>query len=242
MMAEISVITSVFNSEKYIEESIDSILNQTFTDFEIIIINDGSTDNTSEIIQKYTDPRIKFINYKDNQGVLIRSKEAISLANGKYIAIQDADDISMPLRLEKQLNFLNENNTIFCVGSWAEKIDLLGSFIGIWNFPPLSHRDIVFMLISLSKCPIINPSSFFRRDGYFDVGGYSPDNSIRFAHDIDFWTRSIIQGKKLANLSDILIKYRVNPEGMSRSKKHEQLADHIRVISNFKQGIKNVKF
>jgi glycosyltransferase involved in cell wall biosynthesis len=109
-MARISVITPAYNCERLVKESILSILGQSFSDFEFIIINDGSTDGTSEVIKSFTDPRIRFVDYQENRGVLARSKEAIDLAVTDYIAIHDADDVSMSNRLELQFNYLEENN------------------------------------------------------------------------------------------------------------------------------------
>jgi glycosyltransferase involved in cell wall biosynthesis len=241
-MPKISVITPVYNCEAFIEESISSILGQSFSDFEFIIINDGSTDRTSDLIKSFDDSRIRFVDYQENKGVLARSKEAVDLAVTEYIAIHDADDVSMSNRLELQFNYLEENPDIFCVGGRAKKIDLFGKLIGDWNFPPVSHKEMVRMLMSQSKCPIINPSSMYRLSGYKELGGYSPDNSIKYTHDLDFWCRAILDGKRLANLQDYLIKYRVNPCGMTRKNKVMQLADHITVMSTLKKRMKNVKF
>lgn len=241
-MARISVITPAYNCERFVKESILSILGQSFSDFEFIIINDGSTDGTSEIIKSFTDSRIRFVDYQENRGVLARSKEAIDLAVTKYIAIHDADDVSMSNRLELQFNYLEENPDIFCVGGRAKKIDLSGNFIGDWDFPPVSHKEIVRMLVSQAKCPIINPSSMYRLSGYREIGGYSPDNKIKYAHDFDFWCRAILNGARFANLQDYLIKYRVNPFGMTRRNKTMQLADHNTVVSGLKKRMKDVKF
>lgn len=241
-MPKVSVITPVYNCESFIEESVRSILSQSFSDFEFIIINDGSTDNTAEIISSIKDSRIRFVDHKDNKGVMLRSKEAIEIARGEYIAIHDGDDVSMSNRLESQVGFLDFNKEVFCVGGRAKKIGVDGSFIGDWDFPPLSHRDIVTMLIIYSKCPIINPTAMYRTSDYVSLGGYSPTGAIKFAHDLDFWCRAVLSGKIFANLQDYLIKYRVNPIGMSRGSKFPQLADHNKIMSEFKKRIKDVKF
>jgi len=241
-MSKVSVITSVYNCESFIKESINSILSQSLEDFEFIIINDGSTDKTSEIISSFKDKRIIFIDHCKNKGVMLCSREAIELSTSKYIAIHDADDISMPNRLEIQYNFLELNSDIFCVGGRAKKIEVNGSFIGNWDFPPLSHRDIVTMLIIYSKCPIINPTAMYRRSDYDEIGGYSPDGSVKFTHDLDFWCRAIFCNKKFANLEEYLINYRINPLSMSRKNKFAQLADHNKIMIEFKKRIKDVKF
>ena len=112
-MPTISVITTVYNCEEYIKLSIESILRQTFTDYEFIIINDGSTDKTSDIIKTYKDKRIKFIDEKENKGITYRSNQAIESSSGEYIAIHDGDDISFSNRLEKQIEILKRKKSCF---------------------------------------------------------------------------------------------------------------------------------
>ena len=120
-MPEITILMPVRNGEKYIKESIDSILKQTFTDFELLIMDDGSTDRTVERIERYTDERIRLIRRKHN---FIRNlNEGLELALGAYIARMDADDISMPERFVKQIAFMNSHPDIDCLGTWAIEID-----------------------------------------------------------------------------------------------------------------------
>lgn len=240
-MPKISVIMAAYNCEDFIEESIRSILDQSFSDFELIIINDGSVDNTHKIITDIIDPRIKYINNTINSGVLAVSKEAISLASSKYIAIQDADDVSFPDRLRLQLEFLEGNSNIFCVGGYAKKIGMSGEFIGDWNFPPIKHADIVSMLALQRKCPIINPSSMFCLKEYRELGGYSPDNQFLHAHDFDFWCRAILAGKQFSNLPEYLIKYRVNTKGITRGRKFKQLVDYTKIMNSFLKRIHDGK-
>jgi glycosyltransferase involved in cell wall biosynthesis len=239
-MPRISVITTAYNSERFIENSLLSILNQSLNknDYEVIVINDGSTDNTSKIIKSIKDDRIKFFDYQENEGVTKRSIDAILKSTGEYIAIHDADDVSMPNRLKTQIEYMESNTNIFCVGSHAKKINFDGSVIGDWDFPPAKNEDIVKMLLYLHRCPMINPSTFFRARDYFDLGGYNKDR--RGAHDLDFWCRAILKGKVLANIPEILIKYRVLESSMTRKNKTLQISDHINIIRDFLIRMKNV--
>lgn len=118
-MPKISVIMPVYNSEKYLSEAIDSILNQTYEDFEFIIIDDGSTDSSQEIVRSYTDPRIRFYINEHNMGVAATLNRGLDLATGEYIARMDSDDISLPERFEKQAKFLNQKSNIGILGSWT---------------------------------------------------------------------------------------------------------------------------
>lgn len=131
---KVSVVMSVYNGEKYLPETIDSILNQTFKDFEFIIINDGSTDKTAKILTSYDDPRIRIFN-QENMGLTKSLNRAISLAKGEYIARMDADDISYPERLKKQVDYLNKNPDIGLVGSKYIRIDKRGRKIDEINVP-----------------------------------------------------------------------------------------------------------
>lgn len=119
----VSVVMTAYNEEHYITQSINSILKQSYRNLELILINDGSTDRTAEIIQSFSDPRIIFINHKENKNQAIRANEGVSLAKGKYIARLDADDISLPDRLEKQVKYLEAHT----------EISILGGQISIWD-------------------------------------------------------------------------------------------------------------
>jgi glycosyltransferase involved in cell wall biosynthesis len=156
----ISVVTSVYNAERYIHKSIESVLSQTFEDFEYIIINDGSVDSTEQIVKTFQDRRIRFISHKVNRGSVPCLHEAIESAKYSFIATQDADDISLPDRLQMQLSFMQNNLNVFCVGGHAIKIDEHDQVIGEWSFPPEKHTAILHMLLRDKKCPIINPTSF----------------------------------------------------------------------------------
>ncbi len=127
---KVSVIMSVYNGDKYLREAIESILNQTFTDFEFIIVNDGSTDNSLEIIESYDDERIKTINNKKNIGLTKSLNKALKFAKGKYIARQDADDVSLPNRFEKQVEYLDSHPEVALVGTSVYLIDENGKIIG----------------------------------------------------------------------------------------------------------------
>jgi len=240
-MPRVSVITTAYNCETFIEASITSILKQSFSDYEFIIINDGSTDSTGKILSCFNDPRIIYSDYSENKGVMLRSREAITKATGEFIAISDGDDISMPNRLQTQVDFLHLKSSLFCVGSHAKKINVQGNFIGDWDFPPAKHEEVVNMLIYLHKCPIINPTSMFKTIDYHELGGYSPGDKYKGAHDLDFWCRAILAGKKIENIQECLLKYRVNPEGMTRKHKLLQFSDHKQIMLHFLKRIANVK-
>jgi glycosyltransferase involved in cell wall biosynthesis len=239
-MPVLSVVMTAYNAEQYVAESIKSILSQTYSDFEFIIINDGSSDNTDNIIKQYNDKRIKYIPYLNNRGSVPCLREAIELANGILIATQDADDISLPNRLELQTNYMVQHADIFCLGGRAIKIDDCGNFVGEWNFPLENHDDIVKMLVRDKKCPIINPTSMFHKDGYKEIGGYSIESAVVASYDLELWTKALLANKKFANIKDYLIKYRTHAQSMTQRLKWPQIAAYNHIMSHFIRKYKYV--
>lgn len=212
-MPEISIIMSVFNGGKYLNEAVDSILSQSFNDFEFIIINDCSTDNTDEILKDYSsDPRIKTLTKEQNKGLLGFVENlniGLNLAQGKYIARMDADDISSPERLKKQFEFLESHPNIFLVGSSAEKIDENGDLIGYFKAED-SEDKLKKKMLKWNY--IYHPTIMFR-----NVSGLFYRDKFRGCEDYDFYLRSLSEGKKLINIDEPLLKYRILKTSVSRS-------------------------
>jgi len=210
MIPKISVIMPVYNAENFLKDSIESILNQTFKNFEFLIINDGSTDKSLKIINSYKDKRIKVINQKKNRGVAFCMNFGIKTALGEYIARMDADDISAGSRIKMQIDFLEKNKNIDVCGSWAEII----SKKTIWRYP-VSGKDIRSNLFFNSS--IIN-SSFTVRKSKLLKYKILYDNDFIHAEDFEFWTRAI---DKLTfyNIPKVLLKYRINESSLRRKEK-----------------------
>ena len=202
---------SVYNCEKYVREAVLSIINQSFKDFEFIIINDGSTDKSREIIENIKDERIKLINNK-NKGLTKSLNEAIVLSKGEFIARMDADDFSLNDRFEKQINFLDSNPGISMCGAWADFIDANGNYLKNYK-RPVTDKEIIKEL--LFHNPFIHSTVMIRKEVFDKVGLYN--ESFRFAQDYELWTR-IIPKFKTANLPEVLLKYRVLKESITKSK------------------------
>lgn len=243
-MPLVSIITTVYNCENYIKFSLDSILKQTFQDYEIIIVNDGSADSTWDVVKRHPLSLLGktiLVDNKENKRIPTRRNEAISLSNGKYIAIHDGDDISLPHRLQKEVDYLENNPGVFCCGSRAIKIDRNGNVGGTLMHPPPDHQGIVDFLLIQKLNPIIDPSTLFRKQDFMDLGQYSLDKSIYTVPDMDLWCRAIISGRKLFNLRDLLIKYRINPKGMTMAHRPEMKEAHFKVLKKFVEDYNNVK-
>ena len=143
---KVSIIMSVYNGEKYLQEAIESILNQSYSGFEFIIVNDGSTDYTEEILNEYTDSRIVRINNQENIGLARSLNRAIETAHGELIARMDADDISAPDRFEKQVAYLDAELEVSVLGTYMKQIDADGNNLGILNVP-CNHNLIKWKML-----------------------------------------------------------------------------------------------
>jgi len=204
----ISVVMSVYNGEAFLEEAINSVLNQSLTNFEFIIINDGSTDSSLKIIKSFTDSRIKIINQK-NLGLSKALNKGIKEANGKFIARMDSDDISLPLRFEKQIDFLNKNPNCVLVGTNAHIIDLKGNLLYTTKLAE-NWTDIKKIL---PENTFFHSATMFPKSVWARSGGYREDIIHHFEDKI-LWNNFSKFGE-LYNLSDALLCYRLVPTSVS---------------------------
>lgn len=213
-MPKISVILPVYNSEKYLIDSLESLSKQTFRDFEIIAINDGSTDGSLEILKKYAsnEPRLRIIS-RENKGITKTLNEGIELSKGEYIARMDADDICYPLRFEKQLEYLAENELDVC----GTKYERIGTQTGIPNLP-IDCNDCYFHLLlgsAMAHPSILIKSSVLKK--------YKYSENFKYAQDYELWCRMAINKVKMGNVPEVLLKYRYSSNNISGSKKNEQI-------------------
>jgi glycosyltransferase involved in cell wall biosynthesis len=207
----ISVLMPVYNAQRYIAKAVESILTQTFGDFEFIIIDDGSTDSSPGILRKYAarDPRIKLIS-RPNTGYVRALNEALALARGEFVARMDADDVAMSDRFERQASFLRGNPDVVLLGGAQELIDASGCLLLCPSV--LVTNDQLQAAFLEGKTEICHPTAMIRRKAMVDAGGY--DESLRPAEDLDLWLRLAEIGK-VANLPDFIIQYRIHDKSES---------------------------
>ena len=203
-----------YNAEKYISEAIESILNQTFKDFEFIIINDGSTDSTPNIIDKYArlDKRIIVLNNEKNLNIAESRNRGVEIAKGKYIATMDSDDRALPDRLKNQLEFLESNKGIAISIGNINIMDGKGVFQYTRNYP-VADKDIRSKVYRFNPFP--NPTIMCRREVYEKNGKYN--NAYVPIDDFDFWLRAGTQFK-FGNCGNIVLDYRVASKSASHGK------------------------
>ncbi len=214
----VSILLPVFNGANYIEKAIESILTQSYRNLELIIIDDGSTDSTLEIITKIQerDPRIIFSS-RDNRGLIATLNEMIPLAKGEYIARMDADDISYPERIASQVKFLEQHQEVVCVGGCISIIDHKGRLLTDLDLPK-EDEEIQKMLLE-GVVSICQGTVMLRKAQLLQVGGYDP--TMDAAEDLDLWLRLGEVGK-LANLPLPLLKYRYHTASLC----HNSMAAH----------------
>ncbi|MFN8242468.1 MAG: glycosyltransferase [Ferruginibacter sp.] len=210
---KLTVLMPVYNTGKYIGEAIRSVLAQHFTDFELLIINDGSTDDTEAIIRSFSDPRIRLIN-QPNQGIAAALNLGLLNAGSDLIARFDADDICLPGRLQIQYDFISAHPDYNIVGADAAYVDMKGEFVFGYRMPAHTYEEI--MALPARQCPFIHSAVLFRKAAVLEAGGYNP-HALAFEDHL-LWSALLKKGKG-ANLNNVLIEVRLNPESISIDEK-----------------------
>jgi len=222
----LTVLMPVYNGEMYLREAIESILNQTYTDFEFLIINDGSTDNSENIIKSYIDSRIRYEKNETNLKLIATLNKGIKLANGKYIVRMDADDISLPTRIEKQVAFMEQNEGVGICGSWFTAFGDVAESICKYKE---QHDEILFKMFY--QCHFCHPSLIIRKK-VFDNLKVPFDKRYIHAEDYEFHFRLSTKWK-FHNLQESLIKYRIHGSSVSRQYNDVQLRNSLEIRKMF---------
>lgn len=220
---KITVLMPVYNCELYVKEAVDSILNQTFSDFEFIIIDDASTDSTVSIIKSYNDPRIQLIEKPQNSGYTNSLNNGLSIAKGEYIARMDGDDISLPERFAKQVAFLDANPDVVLCGT---VFTIIGTDIVVTV--PENNENI--KLAMLKDCCIGHPTVMIRKNT-LNKFSLMYDATKEPAEDYDLWTRMLVIGK-LHNLQEVLLQYRVHNLQVSQKRNEQQTNIALEIKTN----------
>ena len=244
MLPTVSIITTFFNSEKYIKDAIKSIINQTYTDFEFILVNDCSSDNSPLIAKNFAkkDKRIKVIDLKKNIGTAEAFNKGYKASKGKLIARFDSDDISLEDRIEKQVKIFNAWSELSILGGSIKLIDKKGKIISKKiKFP--SNMQELNRIIKF-KVPIADPTSMIKRDVFKKIGLFRKFTEP--ADDLDFWLRAFKNDLVITNIEDTLIYYRIHGNNLSSTKYEQQILNSIfvRRLSNIpiNQNLSKLKY
>ena len=243
-MPKVSVVMASYNHEKYVAETIESVLTQTYQDFEFIITDDGSPDETVEVIKKFADPRIKLFCFPKNQGACVAINNCIKEAKGEYIAVINSDDVWMPDKLEKQVNFLDKHPENGAVFGYAQFIDDEGNDLGyahhynrIFIQPNRTRFEWLRHFFESGNC-LCHPSVLIRKQCYNDVGFYDE----RFAQlpDFDFWIRLCMK-YDIFIMPENLVKFRLcqsqgNASGNTPKNSSRVTLESAQILKNYLRG------
>lgn len=226
-MPKVSVIMPVYNGERYLRQSIGSILAQSFSDFELIIVNDGSTDGTAMIISSFADPRIRTLVNENNSGIIIALNKGLEAATGVYLCRMDADDVSLPDRLMKQVGYMDAHPDIAVLGAGVIFIDPAGNTIRLMKFPESPEAVRRSMLV---HNPFAHGSVCMRRAVVSEMGNYN----LQFLHneDYDLWLRLAAHGHRMANLPDPLVLRRIHPDAITVEKTAELARYRLKTLTH----------
>lgn len=218
MHPTVSVVMAVYNGQRYLREAVESVLNQTFTDLEFVIVDDASTDDTPEILRIYAqeDSRIRLVRNDRNLGLTRSLNEGFRTASGEFLARQDADDVSLRDRLALQVQFLSGHTQVGVVGAWVAYIDEQGKQMGIWQ-TPTSPAHVRWSL--LFGPALAHPSILMRKSLVEESSPYRAE--IRYAQDYDLWVR-LSERTQLANLPALLYLRRVHEDMVGRKYSWQQ--------------------
>ncbi len=216
-MSKVSVVMSVYNDSAHLKEALESVLNQTFFDFEFLITDDGSTDESSKILDEYAakDARVKVL-HQTNIGLTKTLNSSIKKASGIYIARMDSDDVSLPNRLVEEVKFLDSHSEVAAVSCFAKVIDAEGKEIGEHR-PGVAHEEIKKLIFFSGQ--LCHPAVMFRKDAFLALGGY--DENFRYAQDLELWFKFIAK-YKVANIPEFLFLWRKTAGGIGVAKLKEQ--------------------
>lgn len=226
----ITVLMPAYNAEKYIREAIDSVLAQTFSDFELLIINDGSTDRTEEYVLSYADPRIVYVKNEKNLKLIKTLNRGIDLAKGKFIARIDSDDIILPDRLEKEINVLENNQEISVVSCFPYRISMSGKYLGKSNFFSVT-RPFPCKYVSNFESSICHGACLIKTDV---IRAFRYNDSPDYLHieAFDLWNRILHSGYLGMMIPEYLYGYRENVESVCSNFAEEQFERHLKVMKN----------
>ncbi|UNC93638.1 glycosyltransferase family 2 protein [Candidatus Contubernalis alkaliaceticus] len=221
---KVTVLMSVYNGEEFLAEAVESILEQTFQDFQFLILNNGSTDKTPEIVDSYNDPRIRLVHNEKNLGLAGSLNRGLDLAEGEYVVRMDCDDISLPQRLDKQAAFMDSNPKVGVCGTWVETMgETPGEIKRFQQDPDLIKAGLLFGNFYITHPSVIMRSSLFKKHKLY----YNP--ALYPAEDYALWQKCS-KLFPLTNIPEVLLKYRILPTSGSHANQ-EHLWEVLRLIA-----------
>lgn len=223
--SKVSLIMTVFNGERFLREAVESCLTQTYSNLELLIIDDGSTDSSLEVINSFNDDRIVLLINETNKGQSYSRNRGIKESSGQYIAIMDADDIAYKERIQKQLDYLINNDADICF-TWADLIDSEGTVTGIKK---TTENNNLLRAKLLFECPLIHPTAFWKKSTFIQNDLWY-DEQYTYAQDYELWSRAI-RRVKFAVMGEYLLKFRFRNEASISFAKVDKQEEFRKLIS-----------
>ena len=225
-MPRVSVLMPVYNGERFLALAVESILGQTFREFELIIVDDGSTDGSARILSRFDDPRIRRLRNDRNEGITQSLNRGLELASGDYVCRMDSDDVSVPTRIERQIGFMEEHTEIAVVGSFATVIDSTGTAVDTERYPQSASdiRKTLFVHNPFAHGAVMIRSSVLKECGAYDA---------RFLHneDYDLWLR-VAARHPLANIPEPLLHRRVHGGNITAANETQLVKYRLKTLSH----------
>jgi hypothetical protein len=216
MAPRVTVLVATYNDEPYLAAAIDSVLAQTFADFELLIVVDAATDRTRDIAESYSDPRVRVVVNETNVGLAASLNRGLTVIESEYVARLDGNDLCFPERLARQLAYLDAHPDVAVLGAQAALIDVSGRRVGNARRPT---TELGIRWWSMFGSPLVHSSVMFRRAIVWnELGGY--DGSVRLGEDFDLWRRLVKNGHRIQNLADTLVAYRDDPASIMTAEHH----------------------
>lgn len=222
----VTVLMPAYNAAPYVAQAVNSVLRQTFTDFELLVIEDGSTDDTRAVLDRYHDPRLRLELRDANAGLVVRLNEGLALARGTLIARLDADDVAHPSRLARQVEAFERDPSVTILGGHAVNISAGGTYSSMALYPE-TRPEILWA--SCFDSPFNHSAVTFRRDAVLAQGGY--DESCTYAEDYELWSRLIRAGLLGLNLPVALAAYRHHTNQMTSSRTDVKVRSNVGIIA-----------
>ncbi len=226
----VTVLMTVYNGVRFLPSAIESVLAQSFDDFEFLIVDDASTDSSVDLIRSYADSRIRLVSNETNIGQPASLNSGLNLASGQYVARLDQDDMCLPGRFRLQVSMLDNRPDVGIVGAWEYTIDADGRKIRRWR-PRIENFGAFLGILAIGLCPVWHPSAMYRRQEVLDLGGYDPAYTL--AADYDLWTRIAMKRLNGAIVPEFLTSRRIHGGRQSAARSHLQREATARSHENF---------
>lgn len=230
MTPRLSVVLPVYGGRAHVEQAVASILEQTFGDFEVLVLDDCGPDESAALASASGDPRIRVIRNERNIGQVATLNRGLREARGEYVARLDQDDVCLPTRFERQITALDAEPSVAVVGTWVDVIDEHGHRVDALR-TRMDDRAAALQLILENRLPLAHPSVTFRREPVLAAGGY--DEAVRYCEDMDLWRRLVLAGHELRVVPEPLLLYRVHAGQQSLRHWDEQQANNDASLERF---------